>query len=137
MSIRAADCMTCLHPFLLLADRICRRKDAVVYRAGFPNKASSLGRDDGDEEVRKKIGGRPFLSCASSRSSECLGRIIMRSFLCSPLVVVGKGLKLISNRRVRHGSGTRSKVCAVSRYCLPRREFWNVMKPSHGSLAAG
>ena len=95
------------------------------------------GSDDGDEEVRKKIGGRPFLSCASSRSSECLGRIIMRSFLCSPLVVVGKGLKLISNRRVRHGSGTRSKVCAVSRYCLPRREFWNVMKPSHGSLAAG
>jgi hypothetical protein len=37
MGIRAADCMT-----LLLADRICRREDAVVYRAGFPNKASSL-----------------------------------------------------------------------------------------------
>jgi hypothetical protein len=33
--------------------------------------------------------------------------------------------------------GESSAVFAVSRYCLPRREIWNVMKPSHGSLAAG
>jgi hypothetical protein len=32
-----------------------------------------------------------------SRSSECFGRINMRGFLSSPLVVVGKGLKLTRN----------------------------------------
>jgi hypothetical protein len=41
----------------------------------------------------------------SSRSSEGFGRINMRSFLSSPLVVVGKGLKLTRNRSVGHGLG--------------------------------
>jgi hypothetical protein len=34
------------------------------------------------------------------------GRINMRSFLSSPLVVVGKGLKLTRNRSVGHGLGS-------------------------------
>jgi len=41
-----------------------------------------------------------------SRSSECFGRINVRSFLSSPLVVVGKGLKLTRNRSVGHGFGS-------------------------------
>jgi hypothetical protein len=38
--------------------------------------------------------------------SECFGRINVRSFLSSPLVVVGKGLKLTRNRSVGHGLGS-------------------------------
>jgi hypothetical protein len=34
----------------------------------------------------------------SSRSGECFGRINVRSFLSSSLVVVGEGLKLTRNR---------------------------------------
>jgi len=37
----------------------------------------------------------PLAFSVSSRSSECFCRINMRGFLSSPLVVVGKGLKLI------------------------------------------
>ena len=40
----------------------------------------------------------------SSRANQCLGRINMRSFLGSPLVVVRKGLKLTRNRSVAHSS---------------------------------
>ena len=69
-------------------------------------KASAMGATTATRRCGKKFGGRPFLSCASSRSGESLSGIMMRSFLCSPLVVVGKGLKLIGNRRVRHGSGS-------------------------------
>ena len=42
----------------------------------------------------------------SSRTSERFGRINMRSFLSSLLVVVGKGLKLTCNRSVSHGLGS-------------------------------
>lgn len=35
-----------------------------------------------------------------------IGRIDMRSLLSSPLVVVGKGLKLAGNRCVGHGLGS-------------------------------
>ena len=48
----------------------------------------------------------PLAFSVSSRSIECFGRINMRSFLSSPLVVVGKGLKLIRNRSVGHGLGS-------------------------------
>ena len=121
MSIRAADCMTCLYPFLLLADRICRREDAVVYvyRAGFPNKAGSLAlrlRDKSNNLTHIRSAWwavrLPIRSCtllvfiASSRSSECFGCINMRSFFSSPLVVIGKGLKLTRNRSVGHGLGS-------------------------------
>jgi len=37
------------------------------------------------------------------RSRNCFGRISMRSFLGSPLVVVGESLKLARNRSVGHG----------------------------------
>jgi hypothetical protein len=40
----------------------------------------------------------PLAFSVSSRPSECFGRINMRGFLSSPLVVVGKGLKLTRNR---------------------------------------
>jgi hypothetical protein len=40
----------------------------------------------------------PFAFSVSSRSSESFGRIKMRGFLSSPLVVFGKGLKLTRNR---------------------------------------
>jgi hypothetical protein len=46
---------------------------------------------------------RPLALTVGSRSSECFGGINMRSFLSSPLVVVGKGFKLIRNRSVGHG----------------------------------
>jgi hypothetical protein len=60
----------------------------------------------------------PLAFSASSRSSECLGRIIMRSFLSSPLVVVGKGLKLTRNRSVCHGFGSaeQSPCCLNKRF---------------------
>ena len=41
-----------------------------------------------------------------SRTRECFGRINMRSFLGSLLVVVGKGLKLTRNHSVGHGLGS-------------------------------
>jgi hypothetical protein len=49
---------------------------------------------------------KPLAFVPSSRESQCFGRINMRSFLSSPLVVVGKGLKLTRNRSVGHGLGS-------------------------------
>jgi hypothetical protein len=46
------------------------------------------------------------LAFSGSRSRGCFGRINMRSFLSSPLVVVGKGPKLARNRLVSHGLGS-------------------------------
>jgi hypothetical protein len=40
----------------------------------------------------------PFAFSASSRWGECFGRVNMQSFLSSPLVIMGKGLKLTRNR---------------------------------------
>ncbi|MGA2058715.1 MAG: hypothetical protein ABSG88_25880 [Bradyrhizobium sp.] len=40
----------------------------------------------------------PLAFSVSSRSSECFGGINMRGFLSSPLVAVGKGLKLTRDR---------------------------------------
>jgi hypothetical protein len=48
----------------------------------------------------------PLAFSVSSRSSERFGRINMRGFLSSPLVVVGKGLKLTRNRSVGNGLGS-------------------------------
>jgi hypothetical protein len=48
----------------------------------------------------------PLVFGVGSRSSECFGRINMRSFLGSLLVIVGKGLKLTRYRRVSHGLGS-------------------------------
>jgi hypothetical protein len=48
----------------------------------------------------------PLAFSVSSRSSGCFGRINMRSFLSSPLVVVRKGRKLTRNRSVGHGLGS-------------------------------
>jgi hypothetical protein len=61
----------------------------------------------------------------------------MRSFLSSPLVVVGKGLKLTRIARSVMVWAARSKVCAVFKHSLPRCEIWNVIEPSRGSLAPG
>ena len=43
---------------------------------------------------------------ASRRASQCFGRINLRSFLSSPLIVVGKCLKLTCDRLVGHASGS-------------------------------
>jgi hypothetical protein len=51
----------------------------------------------------------PLVFGASSPASQCLSGVNMRSFLGSPLVVVRKGLKLIRNRLVGHGSGDAEK----------------------------
>jgi hypothetical protein len=42
MGIGAADRLTCRSLVLLLADRIGRREDAVIYRVGLSNQAGSL-----------------------------------------------------------------------------------------------
>jgi len=47
----------------------------------------------------------PLAFNASGRASQCFGRVNMRSLLCPPLVIVGKGLKLTRNRSVGHGLG--------------------------------
>ena len=80
--------------------------------------------------------GRPLAFSVSSRSGECFGRINMRGFLSSPLVVVGKGLKLTRNRSVGHGLGSakQSLVLSLDIPCLVVRSV-NVMKPSRGSPA--
>jgi hypothetical protein len=51
------------------------------------------------------VTGRALAFSVNSRSGECFGRINMRSFLSSPLAVVGKGLKLTRNRSIGHGLG--------------------------------
>ena len=80
----------------------------------------------------------PLAFSVSSRSSGCFGRINMRGFLSSPLVVVGKGLKLTAIARSVMVWAARSKVCAVFRYSLPRCEICgNVIEPSRGFLAPG
>lgn len=48
----------------------------------------------------------PLAFSTGSRSRNCFGRISMRSFLGSPLVVVGERLKLGRNRSVGHGLGS-------------------------------
>jgi hypothetical protein len=59
--------------------------------------------------------GIPLLAFdVSSRTSECSGRINMRSFLSSLLVVVGKGLKLTRNRSVSHGLGSAEQSLCCS-----------------------
>src|SRR6266481_4483431 len=49
IGIGAADRMTYRCLVLLLADRISRREDAVIYRAGFSNQAGSLALRLGDK----------------------------------------------------------------------------------------
>jgi hypothetical protein len=51
----------------------------------------------------------PLVFGASSQASQCFCGVNMRGFLGSPLVVVRKGLKLIRNRSVGHGSGDAEK----------------------------
>jgi hypothetical protein len=48
----------------------------------------------------------PLAFSVSSRSSERFGRINVRGFLSSPLVTVGKGLKLTPDRQIGHGLGS-------------------------------
>jgi hypothetical protein len=48
----------------------------------------------------------PLAFGVGSRTSQCFGRINMRSFLSSLLVIVGKGLELTRNRPVSHGLGS-------------------------------
>jgi hypothetical protein len=57
----------------------------------------------------------PLVFGVGSRSSECFGRINMRSFLGSLLVIVGKGLKLTRYRWVSHGLGrAEQSLCRFS-----------------------
>jgi hypothetical protein len=74
------------------------------------------------------------LAALPAERADAFRRINTRSFLRSPLVVVGKSLKLIHNRLVGHGFG-RAEHCAVFRYSLPRCESWNVIVP-HAVLGA-
>jgi hypothetical protein len=48
----------------------------------------------------------PLAFSFGGRSGECFGRVNMRGFLGSPLVVVGKGLELTRNGPVGHGLGS-------------------------------
>jgi hypothetical protein len=48
----------------------------------------------------------PLTFSTRSRATQRFCRINMRSFLGSPLVVVGKGLELTRNRLVGHGLGS-------------------------------
>jgi hypothetical protein len=74
---------------------------------------------EGLNSAKKCLCRLPFRLCtplafsAGSRSSQCSGRINMRSLLSSPLVVVGKGVKLTRNRSVGHilGSAEQSPCC--------------------------
>jgi hypothetical protein len=52
------------------------------------------------------IGSCKPLAFNGSRSRNRFGRINLRSFLTSPLIVVGKSLKLTRNRSVGHGLGS-------------------------------
>jgi hypothetical protein len=120
MGVGAANRMIDWCLVLLFADWIGRREDAVVYRAGLSNEAGSLALRPWDKSNNfTHIHSKrwldvmlPIRSCTplafsiGSRSSECFGRINMRGFLSSPLVVVGKCLKLTRNRSVGHGSGS-------------------------------
>src|SRR5215831_3355563 len=45
----------------------------------------------------------PLALCVGA--SQCFGRVDLRNFHSSPLIVVGKGLKLTRNRVVGHGLG--------------------------------
>src|SRR6266403_2414002 len=56
-----------------------------------------------DELTRSVV--PPWLTFTSSRPSQCLGRISACGFLSSPLIVLGKRLKLTRNVLVRHCLG--------------------------------
>jgi hypothetical protein len=72
-----------------------------------PGISTSLGISSAGWAVTLPIGPcTPLAFSVSSRSSGCFGRINMRGFFCSPLEVVGKGLKLTRNRSVGHGLGS-------------------------------
>jgi hypothetical protein len=75
----------------------------------FKRSQSRLGRTllatGGTREPLRSPSG-PLVFSAGGRSRGCFGRINMRSFLSSPLVVVGKDLKLTRNRSVGHGLGS-------------------------------
>jgi len=73
-------------------------------RAGHPNVIGIPSTRVGCEAAIRSC--TPLAFSVSSRLSECFGRINVRSFLSSPLVVVGKGLKLTRNRSVGHGLGS-------------------------------
>jgi hypothetical protein len=49
---------------------------------------------------------KPLAFSAGSRSRNRSGRINLRSFLTSPLIVVGESLKLTRNRSVGHSFGS-------------------------------
>jgi hypothetical protein len=94
----------------------------VVPVARSPGGSRSL-QDPGNDEGAHTItisAGLPIRPCtplafsASSRSSRgCFGRINVRSFLSSPLIVLGKRLKLTRNVLVGHclGSAEQSLSC--------------------------
>ena len=58
------------------------------------------------ELLREEAAHQLIAFRASNGSSQCFGCIVERSLLGSPLVVVGKSLKLSRNRLVSHGFGS-------------------------------
>ena len=75
---------------------------ATTWRASARWVPQLHGKHHGIMPVRSRT---PLGFSAGSRAGRCFGRIGMRSFLSSPLVVVGKGLKLPRNGCVGHGLG--------------------------------
>ena len=85
----------------------------------------------------------PIAFNASRRASQCFGRVNMRSLLRSPLVVVGKGLKLTRNCSVGHGLGgaKQSLRCLfgvrLSSDCVrtSRNPRWRAIEPQPTELS--
>jgi hypothetical protein len=106
-------------------------------------KSSWLGRAPGIPTFTKRFFRSwavmlPIRSCAPlafsvrSRSRECFVRINMRGFLGSPLVIVGKGLKLTSNRLVGDALGrAKQSLCCFQVFLA---SLWNLPK-RHNALA--
>jgi hypothetical protein len=70
------------------------------------------------------VTGRAPAFSLGNRSGERFGRINMRSFLGSPLAVVGKGLKLTRNRSVGHGlSSAEHSLCCFEVFLASLRDL--------------
>jgi hypothetical protein len=105
---------------------------------GQPDIPTSAGISSACRAVKLPIRSCPSLAFGvSHRSSECFGRISVRSSLSSPLVVVGKGLKPTRNRSVGHGlGGVKQSLCCFQIFLASSGDLERHRAP-RGSLAHG
>ncbi|MET4198682.1 hypothetical protein ABIA95_002672 [Bradyrhizobium sp. LA8.1] len=153
MGVGVADRMIDRCLVLLFVEQINWRQYAVIYRAGLSNETSVLAlrlrdksnnlahirsthRLDKQSAVQhfcRKLAVMPpirlptsLLFSVSSRSSGYFGRINTGGFLSSPLVVVGKSLKLTRNRSVGHGLGSaKQSLCCFQVFLASLRDLLN------------